>query len=173
MKEPTTLLNLWQPPMHSGYIGSLAAAFPRTCCDYLSVSARMNVDCENFAHAEGLLQILADHGFAGKVRIYIGQLVGIDECKDAPSTSYRPCCFTREFARSSAQENGKQKRVAYGARCEFIRERCEGTCQCKAKWAERSVAPNPDTTVGPESSTLFERGSSQLFCVSLALNGVS
>jgi hypothetical protein len=49
---------------------------------------RINVDRENLAHAEQLLQILADEGLAGKISLYIAQLVGVDNGLTALATRY-------------------------------------------------------------------------------------
>lgn len=67
--------------------------------NYLAVTVRINVDRKNFGRAEELLHILASEGFVGKVGVYIGQLVGVDDGIRAPSTSYTGCCFTnKEYA---------------------------------------------------------------------------
>src|SRR5262249_59496266 len=67
--------------------------------NYLEISIRMNVDRDNFPHAEELLQILAAEGLASKLTVYPGQLVSVGGNPLAPSASYRGHCFTnREFA---------------------------------------------------------------------------
>lgn len=72
--------------------------------DYLSVSVRMNVDTGNFGRAEELLQILAAEGFAGKLTVYPGQLVGVDDGAPAPSATYTHRCFTNaQFARAQLE----------------------------------------------------------------------
>ncbi|MGH2600560.1 MAG: radical SAM protein, partial [Dehalococcoidia bacterium] len=67
--------------------------------DYLDIGIRMNVDAQNIQRAEELFQILVDEGFAGKLSVYPGQIVGVGENLLAPSASYGPRCLTnREFA---------------------------------------------------------------------------
>ncbi|HTV44010.1 MAG TPA: radical SAM protein [Stellaceae bacterium] len=69
--------------------------------EVFDVAVRVNIDAENFAHADRLFQILAANGFAGKLTVYPGQLVGVDDGAPAPSATYRACCFTRsEFAKA-------------------------------------------------------------------------
>ena len=71
----------------------------RTAVDYLAIGIRMNVDAENYRRAEELLQILADAGLSGRLMVYLGQLVGVDDGVPAPSSTYTSRCFTRkEFA---------------------------------------------------------------------------
>jgi hypothetical protein len=49
---------------------------------------------------EELLQILAAEGFAGRLFVYLGQLLGIDDGVPSPSSMYKRRCFTKpEFAR--------------------------------------------------------------------------
>src|SRR5207237_369308 len=59
----------------------------------LAVAVRMNVDTENFGHTEELLQILAGEGFAGKLTVYPGQIVGVNDGTSAPSATYQTRCF--------------------------------------------------------------------------------
>jgi len=67
--------------------------------NYLDIAIRMNVDAQNIRRAEELFQILVDEGFAGKLSVYPGQIVGVGENPQAPSASYGPRCLTnREFA---------------------------------------------------------------------------
>lgn len=73
----------------------------RHAVDYLGISVRVNVDTENFGHAEELLRILATEGLGGKLTVYPGQLVGVADGVPSPSSTYTPRCFTnREFARA-------------------------------------------------------------------------
>ena len=58
--------------------------------DYFSISVRMNVDVGNFPHTEELLKILEAEGLSGKVAVYPGQIVGVNDGAPAPSASYRP-----------------------------------------------------------------------------------
>jgi uncharacterized protein len=68
--------------------------------NYLETTVRVNVDAENFGRVEELFQILAREGFAGKLGIYPGQLVGLNQDPRAPSASYQARCFSNpEFAR--------------------------------------------------------------------------
>jgi uncharacterized protein len=72
--------------------------------DFFDISIRMNVDAESFPHAEDLLRILAAEGFAGKLGVYPGQIVGVGENPLAPSASYGARCFTNpEFARAERE----------------------------------------------------------------------
>jgi hypothetical protein len=51
---------------------------------------------------EELLQILAAEGFAGRLFVYLGQLLGIDDGVPSPSSMYKRRCFTKlAFARVS------------------------------------------------------------------------
>lgn len=71
----------------------------RVAVDYLPVGIRMNVDTENYGRAEELLRVLADAGLSGRLMVYLGQLVGIDDGVPVASSTYTPRCFTRkEFA---------------------------------------------------------------------------
>lgn len=68
---------------------------------YMEITIRINVDQENVRSAEGLLQILAAEGLSGKLRVYLGQLTGIDDGSPAPSVSYAGCCMTKpQFAQA-------------------------------------------------------------------------
>jgi uncharacterized protein len=69
--------------------------------DYFPIAVRMNVDSENIDRAEELLQILEAEGLGGKLTVYLGQLVGVDDGNASPSATYRPRCFNiPEFARA-------------------------------------------------------------------------
>jgi uncharacterized protein len=66
--------------------------------EYLKVVVRVNLDMRNAQHAEELLKILAQEGFAEKLTVYPGQLVSIGT-ESAPSASYGNRCFeSRQFA---------------------------------------------------------------------------
>jgi uncharacterized protein len=68
---------------------------------YLDVVVRVNIGGQNFDRVEELLQMLAAEGFAGKLTVYPGQLVGVDDGAAAPSATYGHHCFTSpEFARA-------------------------------------------------------------------------
>lgn len=84
--------------------------------NYLDVSIRMNVDRDNFPHAEALLQILAAEGFAGKLAVYPGQIVGVDENPLAPSAGYAGHCFTnRDFALAAREFAQLTARYGFGS----------------------------------------------------------
>jgi uncharacterized protein len=71
----------------------------RHAVDYLSVAVRVNVDTENYTRLEELLQILAANGLTGRLQVYLGQLVAIDDGGGAPSSTYKAPCFTsKQFA---------------------------------------------------------------------------
>jgi uncharacterized protein len=71
---------------------------------YLQISIRMNLDMQNFASVEPLLQILADEGLVGKLSIYPGHIIGINTGASSPSTTYRRRCFTNPaFAQAELQ----------------------------------------------------------------------
>jgi uncharacterized protein len=65
----------------------------RHAIDYLNVSIRVNVDRHNFSVAGDLLQILADEGFTGKLKVALGRLSG-GENGGAPSKAYAKCSLT-------------------------------------------------------------------------------
>jgi uncharacterized protein len=68
--------------------------------DYFPIAVRVNVDSENVSRVEELLQILEQEGLAGKLGVYPGQLVGVDDGVPAPSATYQPRCFSSpEFAK--------------------------------------------------------------------------
>ncbi len=72
--------------------------------DVLSIAVRMNVDTENIQRAAELFEILADHGLSGKLTVYPGQLVGVNDGGGAPSESYQPACFgNAEFAQAELE----------------------------------------------------------------------
>jgi uncharacterized protein len=99
---------------------------------YMKVRIRMNVDTANFEHAEELLQILTAEGFAGKVFVYPGQIVGVNDGSAAPSETYRTRCFTnREFAHAALKFSKIAKQYGFcrpslprpvGAPCTAVRE---------------------------------------------------
>jgi len=73
----------------------------RHALDYFGISVRVNVDAENIKHAEQLMQILAQQGLAGKLSLYPGQIVGVDDGSGSPSSSYGVQCLTNpDFARA-------------------------------------------------------------------------
>jgi len=85
----------------------------RHAVDYLQIALRVNVDSENYGRIEELLEILAANGLAGKLFVYLGQLVAVDDGVAAPSTLYRSPCFTnKEFA--DAQTEFTRLAMGYG-----------------------------------------------------------
>jgi uncharacterized protein len=71
---------------------------------HLEIAVRMNIDAENFEHSEQLLQILEAEGFAGKLTVYPGQIVGMNGETKAPSATFKHRCFTNpEFARAEQE----------------------------------------------------------------------
>ena len=88
----------------------------RHAVDYLSIAVRVNVDQGNFGRTEELLQILAAEGFAGKMTVYIGQLVGINDNAAAPSASYTGSCFTSPgYARAQQEFADLAERYGFAA----------------------------------------------------------
>jgi len=65
---------------------------------YLGITIRVNIDAMNFGCIEELFQLLAAEGFAGKLNVYPGQIVGLSDNLLAPSASYRGCFTNPEFA---------------------------------------------------------------------------
>jgi uncharacterized protein len=104
----TAQITLDGPPDIHNVMRPLAAGGPtfdrivenlRHAVDYLSIAVRVNVGTENFARVEELLQILAANGMSGRLQVYLGQLVAVDDGGLAPSSTYRSPCFTnKEFA---------------------------------------------------------------------------
>jgi uncharacterized protein len=87
----------------------------RHAVDYIPVTIRMNVDRENFPHAEELLQILADEGFSGKMGVYAGQIVGINDFAPSPSASFSHACFTNpDYAKAEMEFNELVRRYGFG-----------------------------------------------------------
>ena len=75
--------------------------------DYFAVSLRMNADTQNILRAEELFRILADEGLSGRLTVYPGQIVGVDDGGGSPSETYKPACFTNaEFAQAELVFNG-------------------------------------------------------------------
>ncbi len=85
----------------------------RHAVDYFSVAVRVNVDAQNYVRLEELLQILAENGLSGRLLVYLGQLVAVDDGGRAPSSSYKSPCFTgKEFA--EAEMAFTQLAMGYG-----------------------------------------------------------
>jgi uncharacterized protein len=88
----------------------------RHAVNYLDIAVRVNVGGENFDRVEELLQILADEGFAGKMTVYPGQLVSVDDGAAAPSATYAHHCFTGpEFARAQLEFADLAARYGFGS----------------------------------------------------------
>jgi uncharacterized protein len=84
--------------------------------NYLDIAVRVNVGNQNFGRVEELLQILANEGFAGKVKVYPGQLVSVNDGVAAPSATYGHNCFTNpEFARAQQEFGDLAARYGFGA----------------------------------------------------------
>ena len=85
----------------------------RHAVNYFGVAIRVNVDTENYARIEELLQILAMNGLTGRLQVYLGQLVAVDDGGLAPSSTYKAPCFTnKEFA--DAQTAFTDLAMSYG-----------------------------------------------------------
>ena len=68
--------------------------------DLLPIVVRVNLDTSNLAEADRLLDLLAERGLGGRVTVYPGRIIPIDDGAGAPSETYAPPCFTMpEFAR--------------------------------------------------------------------------
>lgn len=67
--------------------------------DVLDLTVRVNADASNFAELGELLEVLSREGLAGKITIYLGQLVKVNDGAQQPSATYIPRCFSGpEFA---------------------------------------------------------------------------
>jgi uncharacterized protein len=67
--------------------------------DILPISVRVNLDTSNLAEAESLLDLLAERGLGGRITVYPGRIVALDDASGAPSATYAPACFSvGEFA---------------------------------------------------------------------------
>jgi uncharacterized protein len=83
--------------------------------EHLQVSVRINVDTGNFPHAEELLRILADRGLSGRLTVYVGQIVGVNDGAASPSSTYRTPCFTNpEFAQAELEFEALAARYGFG-----------------------------------------------------------
>jgi uncharacterized protein len=89
----------------------------RHAVEYLDITVRINADHGNIGHAEELLQILEREGLAGKLRVYVGQIVGIGENPLSPSATYgaSACCFTsQEYAEAELRFGELAERYGFG-----------------------------------------------------------
>jgi uncharacterized protein len=88
----------------------------RHAIDYFPISVRMNVDAENILRAEELLRILCDEGLSGKLTVYPGQIVGVNDGSPSPSATYRPPCLTNgEFADAELAFTELATKYGFGA----------------------------------------------------------
>ena len=104
-------------PQRSG-LGSFHRIVANLHCaiEYLNISIRVNIDAGNLHRTEELLQILAAEGLAGRLTVYPGQVVGIDDGGSAPSATYRGCCLSNaEFARAEQQFLALCRRYGFAA----------------------------------------------------------
>jgi len=101
---PPDIHNLMRPLAGGGPTFDRIVENLRHAVEHLEVAVRVNVDAENFARVEELLQILAANGLSGRLAVYLGQLVAVDDGSAAPSSSYRSPCFTnKEFAQAQTE----------------------------------------------------------------------
>ncbi|MEZ5144604.1 MAG: SPASM domain-containing protein [Acidimicrobiales bacterium] len=71
----------------------------RHAVEHLDVMVRMNVDADNAGLGEELLDHLDAAGLTGRLGVYVGQIVGVDDGAGAPSSTYGTRCLTgAEFA---------------------------------------------------------------------------
>ena len=65
--------------------------------EHFDIHVRVNISAENFDRVEELFIALKEEGFAGKLSVYPGQLVGVHNVA-APSSTYHGCFGHRQFA---------------------------------------------------------------------------
>ncbi|MBR1280203.1 radical SAM/SPASM domain-containing protein [Bradyrhizobium sp. AUGA SZCCT0283] len=71
----------------------------RKAVHHLDITVRVNIDGGNASSVEELFKLLAEEGFADKLSVYPGQIIGVQQNLRAPSASYRGGCFSNaEFA---------------------------------------------------------------------------
>ena len=58
--------------------------------DLLPIAVRVNLDTSNAAEAETLLDLLAERGLGGRITVYPGRIVALDDGAGAPSETYAP-----------------------------------------------------------------------------------
>jgi uncharacterized protein len=110
---PPDIHNVMRPLAGGGATFDRIIENLRHAVEYMSVAVRCNVDAENFARVEELLQILAVNGLSGRLQVYLGQLVAVDDGSSAPSATYRAPCFSnKEFA--AAQTAFTEMAMQYG-----------------------------------------------------------
>jgi uncharacterized protein len=87
----------------------------RHAVEHLDVVVRMNVDVDNAGLGEELLDRLDAAGLTGKLGMYVGQIVGVDDGSGAPSSSYGSRCLTgAEFADAELQFGEATAGRSYG-----------------------------------------------------------
>ncbi len=101
---PPDIHNLMRPLANGGPTFDRIVENLRHAVDYLGVAIRVNVDTKNYERVEELLQILDANGLAGRLQVYLGQLVAVNDGGMAPSSTYKPPCFTnKEFAAAETE----------------------------------------------------------------------
>ncbi len=101
---PPDIHNLMRPLAGGGPTFDRIVENLRHAVDYMAVAVRVNVDTENYARVEELLKLLAAAGLSGRLQVYLGQLVAVDDGGLAPSSSYRAPCFNnKEFAAAETE----------------------------------------------------------------------
>jgi uncharacterized protein len=90
----------------------------RHAVDYFTVTVRVNIDMSNFDSVEKLFRLLADEGFAGKLSVYPGQIVGVRNNPLAPSAAYQGCFSNPEFAK--AEQHFLRLAEEYGLAAPFL-----------------------------------------------------
>jgi uncharacterized protein len=69
--------------------------------NHLQITIRVNLDADNIDHAEALLLLLRDEGFAGKASVYPAHINATNDGVPAPSARYQGCCLSKaQFARA-------------------------------------------------------------------------
>lgn len=83
--------------------------------EQFTVDVRINVDSESFLRTEELLAYLQAEGFAGRLNVYLAQLVDVSDFASAPSASYGVRCFNNgEFAEAERQFQDMADRHGFG-----------------------------------------------------------
>lgn len=89
--------------------GTFATIFAnlQAAVKYLNVTVRINTDYTNIENVNELLAMLADAGFAGKLKVAFGQIVAVSDGVGSPSSSYnrKVCINNRNFARLELELN--------------------------------------------------------------------
>lgn len=85
--------------------------------DVIPIVIRINVDKDNYDQIDELLDILSRDGLAGKIEIYVGHLIQVDDGANQPSASYKSQCFTtREFSSTEKYFNDAAIRKGFTSR---------------------------------------------------------